>query len=445
MASTRVRRQWLIDARGRARLSQEKLAQAVGVDSVTVSRWERGVIHTIELRHHEPLVQALDITLEELDQRETEYQNALPAAEADQGLPIADTFPVGQMFSPMLPTAVRATSLGRIEDRMALDMADAINGMAAPRGVVVAEVDGERVAVDARRARRHLSRSTPGAPLLAPAAYVLDELTVGIAWAVANLDEPLLSDDARLHAVNRKLAGSSIASDVSGELHPVTRMWLGSAFCARHILDNMNQLAEPPSFWTQERRGEQASNWLLFAHKLAYLRTTATKGKGAEMRRAFCIPAETVAATSTPERVLLLLAAALIESFGIETAVCTESGYTAVEGFVFDGDGHAIVASWVGVEGLWHVSTTRERPTIRGFADALGHARTHSVTAASTPLGRLRALADYLSLNWGWLVPRCNELGEHGAAGVAEPCSRLLSTAGIDRACQFVGGMNEAA
>ncbi|WP_165942532.1 hypothetical protein [Micromonospora sp. KC721] len=49
------------------------------------------------------------------------------------------------------------------------------------------------------------------------------------------------------------------------------------------------------------------------------------------------------------------------------------------------------------------------------------------MTADDTPGGRLRHLADYLNLDWHWLQSRCADLGQYGLAGLAEPCSRLLS------------------
>jgi hypothetical protein len=60
-------------------------------------------------------------------------------------------------------------------------------------------------------------------------------------------------------------------------------------------------------------------------------------------------------------------------------------------------------------------------------------------------VGRVRAFADYLDLPWGWLTRRCAQLGEYGLAGFAEPRSRLLSVAGVDRACRYVGELDPAA
>ncbi|WJK33168.1 hypothetical protein [Solwaraspora sp. WMMA2065] len=53
----------------------------------------------------------------------------------------------------------------------------------------------------------------------------------------------------------------------------------------------------------------------------------------------------------------------------------------------------------------------------------------------------MRALADYLNLDWTRLRHRSAELGDHGLAGIAEPRSRLLCLDGVDRACRFVGSL----
>lgn len=175
----------------------------------------------------------------------------------------------------------------------------------------------------------------------------------------------------------------------------------------------------PPSFWTREQRGEEASTWLLFAHKYAYLQQSA--GTDTTLTRAFCVPSSAVAASARPERILLLLAVALMESFGITVDICAEPEYAALPGFVFDGHRHAIVANWVGADGIWQVDLRDTTPLLREFADATGYAHAHSVITADTPGGRLRALADYLDLDWSWLVRRCHELGEYGSAGIAQP------------------------
>ncbi len=73
-------------------------------------------------------------------------------------------------------------------------------------------------------------------------AYALDDLTLGILWAVANLDEALPDDDESLDdsrgqlAAYERLPRSAAGREVAGDLPPVSQMWLGSQFCASHIL-----------------------------------------------------------------------------------------------------------------------------------------------------------------------------------------------------------------
>jgi len=219
-------------------------------------------------------------------------------------------------------------------------------------------------------------------------------------------------------------------------------MWLGSDFCARHILRHTERFTDLPMFWTREQHGEEASTWLLFAHKFDYLRrVTARFGSTAGLARAFCIPTEAVSGSPRFERIMLLLAGALMESFGVRVDVCQEPEYAGVEGFVLGAQRRAIVANWVGADGIWYVDVTDRRPALREYGDVGGYAREHSVTAAPTAGGRLRAFADYLGLDWEWLTRRCAELGEYGVAGIAGPRSRLLSTEGADRACRYLGGL----
>ncbi len=297
--------------------------------------------------------------------------------------------------------------------------------------------------LDSRQARRRLMKGGRGSRLLMPPAYALDDLTLGILWAVANLDEALLNDDGLLAHLQSELARyetlpqSAAGRDMAGDLTEVSRMWLGSDFCARHILRHLPDATDIPLFWTREQRGEEASTWLLFAHKYDYLRAVADRFGPAGLSRAFCIPPETVAASPRAERILLLLAAALMESFSIRVEVCTDPEYSSVEGFVLD-DRKAIVANWVGADGIWQVGVTTSRPAIRNYADITGYSRTHSVVEGSSPARRLRLLADYLELDWPRLITRTSELSEYGCAGVAEPRSRLLSVSGADRACRYL-------
>jgi Cytidine and deoxycytidylate deaminase zinc-binding region len=125
----------------------------------------------------------------------------------------------------------------------------------------------------------------------------------------------------------------------------------------------VGQLAETPAFWTPEQRGEEASSWLLFAHKYAYLEQLRERFPGG-MTRSFCVPEPMVIASTTSERVLMLLAAALMESFDIQCPVTSEPEYSTVDGFVLDADRRAIVANWVGTEGLWFVDVTDTRSAV---------------------------------------------------------------------------------
>ncbi len=322
------------------------------------------------------------------------------------------------------------------------------------RGLVIGVTDQQdhRTAfgVDTRQARRTLARSGTNAGLVLPRAYAMDEVTFGVLWAVANLDESLIHDDALLADLQGQLSGletfpqSAAGRELAADLSPVSQMWVGSDFCARHILRHLDDLGGVPEFWTREQRGEEASTWLLFRHKYEYLQAVMERFGGTPLRRSFCIPPDTVAASPTGERVLVLFAAALMESFKISIAVCPDPEYGAVPGFVLDPGHRAIVANWVGADGIWHVGVSTNRPTMRDYGDITGYTRAHSVVAGATSSQRLHQLADYLGLDWRVLTRRCAELGEYGTAGIAEPRSRLLSTTGLDRACRYLGELGAA-
>lgn len=223
-------------------------------------------------------------------------------------------------------------------------------------------------------------------------------------------------------------------------LNPIAHMYLGSEFCARHILRRLSELPELPAFWTREQRGEEASTWLLFDHKYHYLKQT-TETLGSESTRAFCIPEDAVRQSLRFERVLLLLAVALMESLGIHVQLTTDPGYSSVEGFVIAPHKQAIIANWVGGDGMWHVDMTARPTFVRQFTDVAGHMAAHSEIEAPTAAARVRAFANYLDLPWTWLQERCAELGRHGTSGLIQPRSRLISAAGLDAACEYVGSL----
>ncbi|GGM00250.1 MULTISPECIES: helix-turn-helix transcriptional regulator [Micromonospora] len=318
------------------------------------------------------------------------------------------------------------------------------------RRLVVGHVDAPAhsgiFALDSRQACRRLVGVGEDSRLLIPRVYELDAITGAVLWAVANLDQSLLLDDARLDtsriaaAQYARLTRSAVSGELAAELDTVSRLWLGSAFCADHIRRHCASLTELPVFWSREQRGEEASTWLFFGHKLRYLRTTADRfaTAGQRMTRMFCVPPAAVRASSVSERILLLLAVALIESLGTQTAITDEPEYGTLPGVVLGGR-RAIVANWLRADGVWHVDVTDHRPTLTDYRNALGDVRAHSVIAADKPGDRLRNLAEYLALDWRWLRARCAALGEYGLAGIAEPRSRLISLDGVDLACRFVG------
>jgi hypothetical protein len=316
------------------------------------------------------------------------------------------------------------------------------------RGLMVAaETSGEQprfFALDAREARRNVDR---GRPVIVPTAYELDDLSYGILWATANLDDGLLADDQDLTASKTELAAyeSLTASAVSREAVPglatVSHMWLGSDFCARHILRHLDGLPEQPVFWTREQRGEEASTWLLFGHKYAYLRKTQERAGGTRLVRAFCVPEDAVRESPRHERILLFLAAALMESCGIEVQLTAEAEFEDVDGFVLGGTRQAIVANWVRSDGMWRVDSTQRTSVLSEYTDAIGYVDDHSVIGAPSPAGRLAALARYLELDLAWLRRRCRELGQHGTTRLVRPRSRLVSSEGLDAACTYVGAL----
>lgn len=366
--------------------------------------------------------------------------------------------PAGRFFSGASIAALRYPAVddqGRIVVRVPPQLGENRAFIRPGRGLVLGTVEGpnglRQFGLDNRVARTRLAMAVDGAPLLVPCAYELDDLTNGLLWAAANLDDALIDDDSELYRRGARLRAyeadprSTGNSDLGAGLNAVSRMWLGSDFCARHILRHAQALQDVPAFWTREQRGEESSTWLLFAHKYNYLHQTVDtfQASGARPTRTFCVPRSTVDASARPERILLLLAVALMESFGIHVEVCIEPEYSAVQGFALDHRHRAIVANWVGTDGIWQVDVTDHRPLLREFADAAGYARSHSVIAGRTPVFRLQALAHYLDLDWGWLSRRCSELGDYGTAGLIRPRSRLLSNRGVDQACRFLGHLGQ--
>jgi hypothetical protein len=318
------------------------------------------------------------------------------------------------------------------------------------RGLLVGAVNTEGVsrffALDGRAARNKLARNGGVFEVSAPAAYELDDLTYGILWAVSNYDEALQADDQPLAETRsdlkayERLSASAVSREAAPGLNTVAHMWLGSDFCARHILRALPDLPALPAFWTREQRGEEASAWLIFDHKYPYLRET-TKALGSTSTRAFCVPENVVRSSPRHERILLFLAVALMESLGIHAQFTADPAYEAVEGFVVAPDKEAVIANWVRGDGMWHVDVTARSSVVREFTIAARDVDADSLTAAPTAAGRLRALAQYLDLPWSWMIQRCGQLARYGSSGLIQSRSRLVSAAGIDAACAYVGSL----
>jgi hypothetical protein len=316
------------------------------------------------------------------------------------------------------------------------------------RGLLVATCqspEGPRFfAIDSREAGRRTAHcDTPAVAV--PDAYELDDLTFGLLWACASLDTGLQVDDQELTIAADELApyeslpSSAVSREAIAGLGMTSQIWLGSDFCARHILRNLEDIPAPPVFWTREQTGGEACPWLLFEHKNAYLRATRDRFGGSSLSRMFCIPHAVVASSALYERVLLLLAVSLMEATGIHVKVCDDPAYSGVEGFVLGGQSKAIIANWVRGEGIWHVDTARRSSVLSDFREASGHASAHSVIEAETSAGRLQVLARYLDVDWKWIQDRCRSLAGVGTAGLLRPRSRHISTIGVDTACSYLG------
>jgi hypothetical protein len=78
---------------------------------------------------------------------------------------------------------------------------------------------------------------------------------------------------------------------------------------------------------------------------------------------------------------------------------------------------------------------------VRELTGVAGDVADRSIVKAATPAARLRLLADYLDLPWAWLVARCEALASNGATGLIRPRSRMISTAGLDAACAYMGSL----
>jgi hypothetical protein len=130
------------------------------------------------------------------------------------------------------------------------------------RGLLVASCEqlGQTrfFAIDSRDARHRAARhGTTSIPI--PEAYELDDLTFALLWANASLDTGLQVDEQELAITLGELApygemtSSAVSKEAAPDLGTTPQMWLGSDFCARHILRNYDHLTEIPVFWTASK------------------------------------------------------------------------------------------------------------------------------------------------------------------------------------------------
>lgn len=297
--------------------------------------------------------------------------------------------------------------------------------------------DGSYFATDVATAAARHRQGLAEAPVRIPQAYLLDELTGALLWAMSNLEQSLHADDAVIDQ-------SSVTDAGSLDLTPVTQAWLGSSACAAHLLANLDRIDRPPQFWTRERTGEEASTWLFFTHKVAYLQATRQLYQSAatSATRTFCIPEATLDGTSLQERILLLLALALMESFTVAIRVCTHLEYAATDGFATDSR-TAIIATWVRAANQVTMDLVANRPSLADFDDAIRHTSECNAAPGATPSARLQAAAAFLGIDWSWFTTRCTQLASTGLDALLVPRSRHLTIEGPARACDFIARLHQ--
>ncbi|MEV5574495.1 helix-turn-helix transcriptional regulator [Spirillospora sp. NPDC052269] len=440
-------------------LSQAAFARIVSSDQSEISRLERGQRIIKDRRRVLQWAQVLNFPEHLAGQLPSHPEKTPPGIEVSSSTSRAGAsagprqlhLPAGQsLIDGTLPTlTLNADSFhgNELHIRRGAELDGWLRTPTRALLVVTRTVDGasRQFVADARYATQsNAAQGERDRLLRVPAAYELDDLTFGIVWAVAGFDAALLGDDAGLHAVLPLTGGADLDPLFSAvrdeDLTPGSLMFVGSQTSARYILDQCGPLGDTPVFWTREQTGEEAATWLLFTHKLDYLRRTAPPVPGTKTRigRAFCIPAEAVARSPGYERVLLFLAIALMESLGVTTWITEVPDLADTDGFVLIPRRGAIIASWVRAEAVSKLRHTMRPAELHAFADAIGHTAAHSVTAAALARDRLIATAEYLELDWGWITRRCRQLASVGTRALARPRSHLMGLEGLDMACRFV-------
>lgn len=441
-----------------AELASAEIYRATGrVSAITaksISDWERGWYYWPSVEVRDALCRVLKTsTPAELGFHKRRTRRPDQRAEVASVLDLlGDYRPLGEIGALSLPAgrsyagvevaahycdAERTGSTWLMVDP-GKDVTDSLGRPDRRSMVMVVDREQRFYVSDGRRFVDRAGRRTGPQPV--SSANVIDDMTVGIIWATTNADTALLADDAalakgqsRLAHYENRLTSEAMVTEVP-MLGPLASQWLGSRFCARHITRHLDRLWGRPLFWTREQRGEEAASWLLWAHKYEYLRRTSRWFRG--MRRGFCVPEDEVAASPRYERVMLLLAIALMEAFGITVELSVEPEHGTVEGFVLAND--AIVANWLGGSGIWYVDASAPATRRAAYRDVSGQLAAESLIAQPTSARRLGAVASYLDVPWQWFRRRCEELAAAGIDDIAHPRSRLLSTRGLNTAVRYV-------
>lgn len=285
-----------------------------------------------------------------------------------------------------------------------------------------------------------------------PKSYMLDDFTFALLWGATYFDQPLLDDDSllaqrRVNPLYRGgLAAPDVADDLTADLSPISRMWMGSDFCARFIVKSFDRLSGPPRFWTREQRGQEACAWLFFAHKFLYLQEGFRRTghlRDTAMSRSFCIPEDITRSSPSWEKILLFFAVALMESLGIVCHVITDPALSNVDGIAMVPGSQAVIANWVRAENAWVTGLTSSRSLLRSYTENIFSSIQQAINVGDTAPRRLQSLAAYLGLSWHSLGSRSEDYVKYPPGGVYTPRSRLLSMAGLERALRFVAGMHK--
>jgi hypothetical protein len=300
------------------------------------------------------------------------------------------------------------------------------------RLLIGADAEGHRYVLDASIAAARHRQGMADAPVRIPQSLLLDEVTESLLWALTNIESSLHADDAVIDQ-------ASAAGTGAWDLTPVTHAWIGSSACANHLLTNLHRIDTAPDFWTRERTAEEASTWMFFSHKVKYLEETQRRyGSAAEpASRTFCIPESTFANATLQERIILLLAMALMESFTVTTRICTHPEYAATDGFAASAS-TAIIATWVRASQQVTMDVVSSRSAMGDFDDAIRHTSTCNAAPGANPAERLEAAADYLGVEWARFTSRCAELSGTVLDALLVSRSRHLTTAGPKRACTYL-------